>query len=159
VIRAIVSIVVCRRKAIWQGKWVGRTFVSLCESAPIEIGGSHPALDTNKMAFGLIPMSPPLRGNGSSLCRKWHTLLQTTISDANGSILNFTIDPYTTYVDRKLDNEADYSSGPLQNDHNHPQLDKDVLLPILKPLPSKSSFSSGPTTFPHSFWSQRAYTW
>jgi len=85
--------------------------VAFCQSAPIEIG-NRVWLDTN--GNGLQdPGEPSIAGVTVHLyAADGTTLLKTAITDANGDYY-FPISSYTGYV-IKLDNLADYTSGPLE---------------------------------------------
>ena len=85
--------------------------VALCQSAPIEIG-DRLWVDSN--GNGIQDAGEPTLSNVTVhlYSSDGKTLLQTTTTDSNGSYA-FTIAPHTQYV-VKLDNAADYSTGPLK---------------------------------------------
>ncbi|MBA2391926.1 MAG: hypothetical protein H0V70_04195 [Ktedonobacteraceae bacterium] len=85
--------------------------VAFCQSAPIEIG-DRIWLDSN--GNGIQDAGEPIIANVTVhlYASDGKTLLQTTTTDGNGAYA-FTIAPYTRYI-IKLDNAADYSTGPLK---------------------------------------------
>jgi hypothetical protein len=86
--------------------------VALCQSAPIEIG--HRVwndINGNGIQDANEPAIPGVTVHLYASDGK--TLLQTTTTDASGTYY-FTILPYKHYVIR-LDNAADYTTGPLKN--------------------------------------------
>jgi uncharacterized repeat protein (TIGR01451 family) len=85
--------------------------VAFCQSAPIEIG-DRIWLDSN--GNGIQDAGEPTLANATVhlYASDGKTLLQTTTTDGNGAYA-FTIAPYTRYI-IKLDNAADYSTGPLK---------------------------------------------